>query len=176
MQWLRISVMVLSTAFYGCAVNSNASSQLNATVINHQSFDLCPVYSQTKAVTVIKTKPNWQRLLQKPIAGMQGIDQWQPDFEKQILVIYQIGMRRSLGYKPQLVRAEATDTTAVDLVIKQNRPANGSMQAAVVSQPCLMVLMANNPKVNPPKIIRITDLDTGTVVGQTTGLEQEAVF
>jgi hypothetical protein len=164
MQWLRISVIVLSTALFGCAVNSNASNQLEASVIKHQSFDFCPVNSQAKAVTVIKAKPDWQRLLQTATAGMQVIDQWQPDFEKQTLVIYQTGVRASLGYKPQLVRAEATDTPTVNLTIKHNRPAAGSMQATVVSQPCLIVLMAINPKANPPKIIRIIDLDTSTVV------------
>jgi hypothetical protein len=173
---VRIALAFLSTAFYGCAVDSNATNRAVSTAPASQSFDLCPINTQGNSFALVKTQANWNRLLKIATVGATEINQWRPDFGSQVVVVYQIGKRPSLGYKPELVRVDTSNAKRIDLWIKQNLPAGGLMQAKVVSQPCMLALIAFDPNVQSPQVILFTDVDTGTVLGQVTSKESEFFF
>ncbi len=198
MMLTRLFFVLLAAAVYGCAANSGATNtapekgsreqtssngnsstmpSANSLIVASQTYDLCPVDTQGKAFATVKTEGNWKKLLTTAKSNLGDPTVWRPDFLKQAVVVYQVGRRASLGYKPELVRAVPTSTTmTLDLFIKRNRPQSGSMQASVVSQPCLLALIAVEPKAHPPQIIRVIDVDSGAVLGQTAHVDPEFIF
>jgi hypothetical protein len=158
----------------GSAVRSGSASTL---VVSNTAFDQCPIKAMGKPLVIIKTEANWKKSIGDSSKDIGELRNWQPRFNQQLVAVYSVGRKTSLGFKPELVRSEtafATGTT--DLYLKQKRPAAGTMQAMVMTEPCIIALINLDKSNHAPQVIRVIDQDTGATLSQTASVDPEFTF
>jgi hypothetical protein len=158
----------------GSAVRSAAGASL---VASSTAFDQCPISSSGKPLVVIKSEATWKKLIANSAKDLGELRKWQPRFGKQLVTVYNVGRKTSLGQKPELMRSETNYSTGTtDLFVKQTRPAAGSMQAMVMTEPCLIALIDLSQGNHAPQIIRIINQDNGATIAQTASVDPEFTF
>jgi hypothetical protein len=158
----------------GSAVRSGSASTL---VVSNTAFDQCPIKAMGKPLVIIKTEASWKKSIGDSSKDIGELRNWQPQFNRQLVAVYSVGRKTSLGFKPELVRSEtafATGTT--DLYLKQKRPAVGTMQAMVMTEPCIIALINLDKSNHAPQVIRVIDHDTGATLSQTASVDPEFTF
>ncbi len=134
-------VMLASALVAACSATGTAPALMLAT----SSFDLCPWKFGQSGVDVLRDESSWQQSLSqaKPNAG--AIRQWQPNFQDgQRVIIYRLGQKNSAGFAVSYGSAKLSNSNKLLLPIVQSRPASDTLQAMMVTSPCVAGLLQSS--------------------------------
>lgn len=132
----RFAMLVLPLTLMACA----STSQYPVSKI-HQS-SRCP--TQEKTLRLLESSDELAHLtmsrLMTPANEKPGDTEVEPDVEKNWLVLFALGQKPTAGYSVSLTEETATVASDVlNLPVAVHEPAQGTLQAQVITSPCLIV-------------------------------------
>ena len=141
-------------------MNGNSDALSAATVQSQQSFNFCALAEQKGSLQVVSDANSWQAWqaqLNRTSPSTQITIQ--PNFERDRVVLVSLGSKPSAGYGV-LIKALQFETDLITVDVKQVKPTSGSMNALIVTSPCVVAIIANRSI----EKIRARDIDTQQIL------------
>jgi hypothetical protein len=133
------AALLTSLLASGCGAAGKASE---SKLMSNRSFDICPWKFGESGLDIVRDTAAWQQLLSqaKPNAG--DIRNWLPNFnDGQRVIIYRLGEKSSAGFSVSYDNPSVGSGNKLRLPITQTRPAPGTMQAMMLTSPCVAGLV-----------------------------------
>ena len=148
-----LALALITTVTGACMAMGNA---FNLRLLKQESFEQCPMPAAQDHHQVLNDSVAWQSLLQKS-TGMPAFKEWQPNFAKEKVLVFAMGSKRSGGFSVKFTEVKL-DQASLIVKVEQLSPTPGSMNTAVLTNPCVIGLVTSQGS----HAVRFEDSKTGT--------------
>lgn len=134
-------LMVSLTGFWtsGC---SAVSKSIQPALLQTSSFAICPWKSSDSGLEIVRDTASWQQLLAQPQQNLEELRKWEPRFNNsQRVIIYRMGQKNSAGFSASFGAPSLLPGDQLRLPVALITPAAGSMNAMVLTSPCVVGLV-----------------------------------
>jgi PrcB C-terminal len=151
----------------GTSAADGASGQNTGAVgvTKAESFPICPDGSRESGLNLIDDAKSWQAFVRSTSQRAPSLIDWKPNFVNSRVILVRLGSKSSAGYGVKVGSAKwtASDSEVV-LSVHTSKPAPGSLNASLLTSPCLVVHIAHASF----KTLKVVDLSEDRSLGQIT--------
>jgi hypothetical protein len=149
----------------GTSTADTATGQ-NASVVavtKAESFPICPDGSRESGLNLIDDAKSWQAFVRSTAQRAPSLIDWKPNFANSRVILVRLGSKPSAGYRVKVGAAKwtASDSEIV-LSVHTSKPSAGSLNASLLTSPCLVVNIAHASF----KTLKVVDLSEDKSLGQ----------
>jgi PrcB C-terminal len=170
-------ILALLVACHVPAVTDSGNSKLPTTskdatsakqgnpvnLIRHESYALCPDGSLESGLNLYDDAKSWQGFVRAASQRAPQILEWKPNFVSSRIAVFRLGSKASGGYAVRAIEARLNPKGGeLALLVRSTRPQAGSLNASVITSPCLVVDLASADF----KAISVIEESDGTVLGK----------
>ena len=147
---------------------SNGTAGQNASAVNvtkSESFPICPDGSRESGINLIDDAKSWQAFVRNSAQRAPGLSEWKPNFVNSRVILIRLGSKPSAGYTVKVGEAKwIAQVSELVLNVYTTRPTQGSLNASVLTSPCLVLNIAQATF----KTLKVVDLTEDKSLGQIT--------
>ncbi len=129
-----------------------------------ESFSICPDGSRESGLMLIDDAKSWQAFVKSTTQSAPNLADWRPDFVNSRVVLIRFGGKTSAGYGVRVGEAKWTADSGIVLSVRTSKPQPGSLNASILTSPCLLVNIAQATF----KSLIVVDLTEDRSLGQIT--------
>lgn len=134
-------------------------------VTKAESFSICPDGSRESGLNLIDDAKSWQAYVKSTAQRASNLSDWKPNFVNSRVVLIRLGSKTSAGYGVRVGEAKwSASDNEIALSVHTSKPAAGSLNASVMTSPCLVVIVAQASF----KTLNVFDLTENKSLGQIT--------
>jgi hypothetical protein len=149
------------TASGGNKVATSTRQGVAITLLHHESYAICPDGSFESGLNLMDDAKSWQSFLRASSQKAPQLLEWKPNFSNARVLIFRLGSKASAGYGVRALEAKlVTANSELALYVNSSRPQPGSLNASVITAPCLIAHLAST-EFNAVSVIEASD---GTVL------------
>lgn len=147
--WL-LAEALLSCSLMACAGAAGGAGggagSVSPAVVQSAAFEQCPWRWGEAVLQVAGSRAAWERLLSQGKSSLSPVSHWVPRFEDQWIVVYGAGLKRSSGHSLHMGAPVLTQGRRVlQVPVTQVSPPVGTLQAMVMTSPCVVGLIQTPP-------------------------------
>lgn len=134
-------------------------------VTQAESFSICPDGSREPGLNLIDDAKSWQAFLRSTALRAPNLSDWKPSFANSRVVLIRLGSKTSAGYSVRFGEAKwSASDSEIALSVHTSKPAAGSLNASVMTSPCLVVNVVQTSF----KTLKVFDLSEDKSLGKIT--------
>lgn len=134
-------LLMVSLAGFWTSGCSAVSKNVQPALLQTSSFSICPWKSSDSGLEVVRDATLWQQLLAQQ-QNLGELRKWEPSFKNdQRVIIYRMGQKNSAGFSASFGAPSLLPGDQLRLPVTLTAPAAGSMNAMVLTSPCVVGLV-----------------------------------